>query len=79
VPDPLFGIKVDALPTHLTQLMSEEMRGASKIYFLSSGNAIVTTLSGKLGEIPVAAIPAPVETPPAVLTNKKQEVRDSDY
>lgn len=79
VPDPLFGIKVDTLPTHLTQLMSEEMRGASKIYFLSSGNAIVTTLSGKLGEIPVAAIPAPVETPPAVLTNKKQEVRDSDY
>ena len=79
VSDPMFGIRIDALPTRLSQLISEEMRGANKIYFLSSGNAIVTTLNGKLGEIPVASIPSPIETPPPLLPKPQPKLQDSDY
>jgi WD40 repeat protein len=78
-PDPLFKIKPGALADTLTPILDEEMNALKSVYVLSSGDAIVTTTSGQLGEFKLTALSKPSITATPSPTLKKQGAVDSDY
>jgi WD40 repeat protein len=53
--DPLFGIKAGTLRSTTTQIMSEEMKSARRIYFLSNGDILLSTSEGQLGELKMSS------------------------
>jgi WD40 repeat protein len=78
-PDPLFTIKPGALAATLTPILGDEMKALKGVYFLSSGDVIVTTTSGQLGEVKLNGIARPVVTATPPPSPKKQTAIDSDY
>lgn len=78
--DPLFKIKPGALAATLTPILSDEMKELKGVYVLSSGDAIVTTTSGQLGEVALRDhSKAVVTATPTPTIPKKPEAIDSDY
>lgn len=80
VSDPSYGIKADALRATATQVFKEEMKSARSIYFLSTGDLLLSTNAGQLGEIQLsstsrAAPPPLLRVTPGATTAEK----GSDY
>jgi len=77
--DPQYRIQVGALPSKLEPFLTEQMPNAKGIAFLSSGNGIVTTSDGHLGELRLPAdTPITNESTP-VPNRTKSPSTDSDY
>jgi hypothetical protein len=78
-PDPAFGIAPLATRARLATVFSEEMKSARRVFFVSSGNVLVTTDAGQIGELALqstgpSALFASTPTPaPRALS------ADSDY
>lgn len=78
-PDPLYKIKPGAMAASVSPILNDVMKSVKGAYFLSSGDLIVTTTSGELGEVTLsvkAAQPQPGRTPSSPLTT---HTSDSDY
>jgi hypothetical protein len=78
-PDPLYKIKPGAMAASVSPILNDVMKSVKGAYFLSSGDLIVTTTSGELGEVTLsvkAAQPQPGRTPSSPL---KTHTSDSDY
>lgn len=77
--DPAFGIAALVTPARLTTIMSDEMKSARKVLFIDSGNVLITTDAGQVGELALRDKRAPVlaQTPVPVVPH--QAGRDSDY
>jgi WD40 repeat protein len=78
--DPGFGIKVSSLRAVMNPVISEEMKSARSLYFLSGGNLIISTNTGQIGELKLSnrptVVPTPLITPlPGDVTHNK----GSDY
>jgi hypothetical protein len=79
VADPTFGIAAQVTPARLTTIMSDEMKSARKVLFIDSGNVLITTDAGQIGELALRdkRAPALAQTPVPVVPH--QAGRDSDY
>lgn len=80
ISDPTFGIRAGALRNSATQVFKEEMKSARSLYFLSTGDLLLSTQTGQLGEISLSATPRvpappPLRVTPGVTTTQK----GSDY
>jgi WD40 repeat protein len=79
VADPGFGISPASFRYKVLPLLTEEMKSARKLHFLSSGNLLLTTAEGQVGELSLAnakATPPPTPTPQK---NAPVTATDSDY
>lgn len=77
--DPSYKIKPGSLAYQCIPVLSDEMKSVSDITFVSSGDAIVTTLNGQLGEIKInSTIPGAAPTPP-IQEKERLHSGDSDY
>jgi WD40 repeat protein len=80
VTDPTYGIKVGSLRSVATQVFKEEMKSARSIYFLSSGDLLLSTDAGQLGEIKLSSTPRAVAPPPLRVTPSAVAAgKGSDY
>jgi WD40 repeat protein len=78
-PDSLYKIKPGAMAATLSPILNDEMKSVKGAYFLSSGDLIVTTTSGELGEVALrvkTAAPSPTRIPSS---QQKAHASDSDY
>lgn len=80
VSDPSYGINATALRATATQVFKEEMKSARNIYFLSTGDLLLSTNAGQLGEIQLSSTPRIAPPPllrvtPGTTTTEK----GSDY
>ena len=78
-PDPLYKIKPGAMAATVSPILNDVMKSVKGAYFLSSGDLIVTTTSGELGEVTLSAKtsqPPPARAPSSPL---KTHTSDSDY
>jgi WD40 repeat protein len=78
--DPSYGIRPGALRSLASQVFKEEIKTARGVYFLSTGDLLVSTGSGQLGEIQLSATPRVAE--PSPIRVKPQEIakrKGSDY
>ncbi|MFN4895493.1 MAG: WD40 repeat domain-containing protein [Pseudomonadota bacterium] len=80
VGDPSYGVKAGALRSTATQVFKEEVKSARNVYFLSSGDLLLSTSTGQIGEISLSAIrravtPAPLRVTPGLTAGEK----GSDY
>jgi WD40 repeat protein len=76
VPDASYGIKAGALRSITTEVFREEMKSARSVYFLSTGDLLLSTDAGQLGEIQLsskarAAPPPPLRITPGAATTEK--------
>jgi hypothetical protein len=79
VANPSYGIAAQATMARLALILTEEMKSARKVLFVSSGNVLITTDAGQVGELSLSgrkAIAPPQPTPSAI---HHQAGRDSDY
>jgi hypothetical protein len=80
VADPSYGIKAGALRSTAAQVFKEDMKTARSIYFLSSGDLLLSTNAGQLGEIQLSSTPRAVASPPLRVTpGAAATVKGSDY
>jgi WD40 repeat protein len=78
--DPSYGIKATSLRTVATQVFKEEMKSARRVYFLSTGDLLLSTDTGQLGEIKLSATPRVAPAPPLRLTPAPETTeKGSDY
>ena len=79
--DPGFGIKIGALRYLTTPVLSEEMKSARGIYFLSSGDLIISTDAGQIGELKLSNKPHVAAPLPSVSERPGSVAREkgSDY
>jgi len=80
VPDASYGIKAGALRAITTEIFREEMKSARSVYFLSTGDLLLSTDAGQLGEIQLSskarvAPPPPLRITPGAATTE----RGTDY
>lgn len=79
IKDPLFRIQANSLPSKLEVALTEAVPNAKGVSFLSSGDAIVSTTDGHLGEIrlpkekPALSVATPLPKPIGTTSH------DSDY
>jgi WD40 repeat protein len=79
--DPDFGIKIGSLRSLTAPVLSEEMKSARGIYFLSDGNLIISTNTGQIGELKLSNKPhvaAPLQNVTKQPGSVAQE-KGSDY
>jgi WD40 repeat protein len=77
--NPSFGIAAQATMARLVPILSEEMKSARRVLFISSGNVLITTNAGQVGELSLGdrkAVPPPQTTPSTI---HHQAGGDSDY
>lgn len=79
VPDPSFGIAAVATLARFAPLLTEEMKSARKVMFISSGNVLITTDAGQVGELSLSGRKAAAPPKPTPVTLPHQAGRDSDY
>ena len=79
--DPSHGIKIGALRALTNPVVTEEMKSARGIYFLSDGNLIISTNTGQVGELKLSNNPQVANTPPVVTKQPGAVAREkgSDY
>lgn len=77
--DPQYRIQIGALPSKLELFLTEQMPNAKGIAFLSSGNGIVTTSDGLLGELRLPADSPIAKHATPVPSRAKSPSADSDY
>lgn len=78
--DTSYGIKAGALRATTTEIFREEMKSARSVYFLSTGDLLLSTDAGQLGEIQLSskarvAPPPPLRITPGAATTG----RGTDY
>jgi WD40 repeat protein len=77
--DPSFGIAVGVYRYRTSPVFAEEMKTARQCHFISSGNLLITTSEGQLGEISLTNVKAaPLPTPEPQKTAPIAST-DSDY
>jgi len=80
VADPSHGIRAGALRSITTQVFKEEIKSARSIYFLSSGDLLISTNAGQLGELQLSSTPRAVAIPALRITPEAAAMqRGSDY
>lgn len=80
VADPSYGIRAGALRSTATQVFKEDMKTARSIYFLSSGDLLLSTNAGQLGEVQLSLTPRAVAPPPLRVTpGAAATEKGSDY
>lgn len=80
VADPAHGIRAGALRSTATQVFKEELKSARSIYFLSSGDLLISTNAGQLGELQLSSTPRAVAIPALRITPEAAAMqRGSDY
>ncbi len=79
IKDPLFRIQANLLPSKLEVALTEAVPNAKGVSFLSSGDAIVSTTDGHLGEIRLPKEKLPSRALPPVSKQIGTTSHDSDY
>ncbi|MFO0416832.1 MAG: WD40 repeat domain-containing protein [Pseudomonadota bacterium] len=80
IPDPEHGIRIGALRSRAVAILKETMQTARQARFLSSGDLIISTPDGKLGELRLNKIaPTTLPTPPKVSAETQTTQKGSDY